>query len=72
MSTPASPKGIARIRPAAPLLRQPMYTIAYLRDETCVGLSYARGDELDAWRADLQADGWQLDEETGDPEPERS
>ena len=72
MSTPASPKGIARIRPAAPLLTQPMYMIVYLRDEICVGVSYARGDDLDAWKRDLKAAGWQLDEGASDPEPERS
>lgn len=45
--------------------QRPVHSLTYLNNGADAGagrLGYARGDELDAWRADLAADGWVVDD----------
>ena len=57
----AAPK-VAVLRRAADLGSLSMYAITYTVDGHVTGRGFARGDELDAWREDLVAHGWTLDE----------
>lgn len=41
---------------------RPIYQITYLHDGKMAGQSLARGDEIEAWRADLTAAGYSLEE----------
>lgn len=68
----AAPK-VAIVEAAAPLNGKPLYAIYTYRSGQAVGQSIARGDELDSWREDLAATGWDVRlgwELRGQPAPE--
>lgn len=41
---------------------RPVHSVTYFEHGHEVAVGYARGDELDAWRADLDAEGWVVDD----------
>ena len=53
---------VAVLRRSADLGSLSMYAITYTVGGQVTGHGFARGDELDAWRTDLRAAGWTLDE----------
>lgn len=55
----ATPK-VAIIEPTPQVLSKPVYSIHYWRYGRSDGQSLARGDQLDEWRCDLAADGWDV------------
>ena len=47
---------------------RPIYAITYSQDGQETGRGFARGDELEEWRKDLEADGWRVIIQEQDPE----